>query len=124
MCMIFNDDNEMLVINRTKSDWPGLTFPGGHLETDETLYESVIREVKEETGLSIFNPRYCGKIIWVDNNKKIYEIAYLFRTNHFNGNIVSSLEGDAFFVKIDDYKSHLLSTDFEKVVELTTKYLE
>ena len=32
MCMIVDSLGRMLVINRVKSDWPGLTFPGGHVE--------------------------------------------------------------------------------------------
>ena len=47
MCMLYKDD-EYLIINRTKSDWPGLSFPGGHVEDGETLEESIIREMKEE----------------------------------------------------------------------------
>ena len=40
MCMLYKDD-EYLIINRTKSDWPGLSFPGGHVEDGETLEELV-----------------------------------------------------------------------------------
>lgn len=119
--MVYNGKGEMLVVNRSKSDWPGLTFPGGHVEYGETLYESVIREVKEETGLTIDHPRYAGKILWVNDNKKICEIAYLFKTNEYEGELQSSSEGDVFFVKIDDYKKHPLSTDFEQVVDIVLK---
>lgn len=38
----------------------GLTFPGGHIEKGESFVDSVIREVYEETGLTIENPRICG----------------------------------------------------------------
>ena len=48
MCMIYNDKGEILVQMRTKKDWSGLTFPGGHVEDNETLIDSVIREMKEE----------------------------------------------------------------------------
>ncbi len=121
MCMITNQQDEMLVINRTKSDWPGLTFPGGHLEHDETLFDSVVREVNEETGLNIKRPRYLGKIIWTNDDKKICEIAYLFKTNEFVGDLISSSEGEAFFIKISDYKNYPLSTDFDKVLNILTK---
>lgn len=121
MCMVYNDAGEMLVVNRTKSDWPGLTFPGGHVEPYETLYESVIREVKEETGLTIRRPHYIGKIVWINDNKKICEVAYLFKTSEYEGTVTSSNEGDVFFVKIKDYKKHELSTDFEKVVDILLK---
>ena len=31
ICLIYKDD-EILVQERTKKDWPGITFPGGHVE--------------------------------------------------------------------------------------------
>ena len=50
MCMVY-DENRILVQDRMNPDWPGITFPGGHVEPKESFVESVIREVKEETGL-------------------------------------------------------------------------
>lgn len=121
MCMIVDSLGRMLVINRVKSDWPGLTFPGGHVEENETLLDSVMREVKEETGLTITLPYYKGKIIWINDEKKICEIAYLFRADHFTGDIISSHEGQAFFVEMNEYCSYPLSTDFERVVTLINR---
>lgn len=118
MCMVLDENGKMLVMNRTKSDWPGLTFPGGHLEANETLLESVIREVKEETGLVITPPHYRGKIVWVNDKKKICEIAYLFQVKGYQGTLISSSEGEAFFINPQDYSSYPLSTDFEKVLAI------
>ena len=59
ICLIYKND-EILVVDRKKKDWPGLTFPGGHVERNENFNDSVIREVKEETGLTIKNPVLCG----------------------------------------------------------------
>ncbi|MGB4014287.1 MAG: NUDIX domain-containing protein, partial [Bacilli bacterium] len=60
MCMLYDDKGRILVQKRTKKDWPGITFPGGHVEDGETVVESVIREMKEETGLDVYNLRVCG----------------------------------------------------------------
>ena len=76
MCMLYKDD-EYLIINRTKSDWPGLSFPGGHVEDGETLEESIIREMKEETGLDIKNPRLVGIKDWPwGNNVRYFALLY------------------------------------------------
>ena len=59
LCLVRSGDNYLLQ-NRLKKDWPGFSLPGGHVEKGESIVSSVIREVKEETGLSIFNPKLCG----------------------------------------------------------------
>ena len=43
MCMVY-DGNQILVQDRMNPDWPGITFPGGHIEPKESFVESVIRE--------------------------------------------------------------------------------
>ena len=48
--------DRVLVQDRSDPDWPGITFPGGHVEPGESLVRSVIREVCEETGLTIEDP--------------------------------------------------------------------
>ena len=51
MCMIYDDSGNVLVQDRLNPDWPGISFPGGHVEAGESFTDSVIREVYEETGL-------------------------------------------------------------------------
>ncbi len=40
MCMIYNEDY-ILVQDRQNLDWPGITFPGGHVEYGESFVGSV-----------------------------------------------------------------------------------
>lgn len=63
LCMV-RDGGRVLVMDRKKEDWPGITFPGGHVEVGESFTEAVIREVKEETGLRIASPQICGMKNW------------------------------------------------------------
>ena len=47
-----NQTDKVLVQNRVKS-WRGLSFPGGHVEDNESIVDSAVREVREETGLEV-----------------------------------------------------------------------
>lgn len=37
MCMVYDDNGNVLVQNRLNPDWPGITFPGGHVDAGESL---------------------------------------------------------------------------------------
>ena len=51
MCMIYDNDGNVVVQDKINKSWGGITFPGGHIEKQESFVDSVVREVKEETGL-------------------------------------------------------------------------
>lgn len=53
MCMIYDNNGNVVVQDKINQSWGGITFPGGHIEKQESFVDSVIREVKEETGLII-----------------------------------------------------------------------
>lgn len=116
MCMVYKGDM-ILVINRTKSDWPGLSFPGGHLEENETLEESVIREMKEETGLEIKNPKLCAIKEWDWGNGVRY-LGLLYKTNDFKGELKSSNEGEVFWINKKDINKYELSQDFLELFKM------
>jgi len=59
LCLI-QDGDRILLHNRSKNDWHGYTLPGGHVEPGESFVDAVIREFKEETGLTVIGPRLSG----------------------------------------------------------------
>lgn len=54
---MITDGDHVLVQNKILKDHTtGITFPGGHVEANEPITDSLIREVYEETGLTISDP--------------------------------------------------------------------
>ena len=90
LCLI-QDGDKILLQNRVKKDWKGYTLPGGHVEPGESFVDAVKREMKEETGLDIINPRLTGiKQFPIENGRYI---VLLFKAEQFIGEVVSSEEG-------------------------------
>ena len=116
MCMVRNGDY-VLVQDRTDPHWPGITFPGGHIESGESFAASVIREVYEETGLTIENPRLCGVKEWENSDGSRY-IVLLYKADRFSGKIRSSHEGKVCWAALSSLPSLQLSLDFEKLLEV------
>lgn len=116
MCMVRNGDY-VLVQDRTDPHWPGVTFPGGHIESGESFAASVVREVYEETGLTIENPRLCGVKEWENSDGSRY-IVLLYKTDRFSGKIRSSHEGKVCWAALSSLPSLQLSLDFEKLLEV------
>lgn len=95
MCLIC-DETRILVEEKCGTSYSGgLVFPGGHVEKNESLQDSVIREMKEETGLTIKNPKLCGVKDWIEKDGTRY-LVLLYKTDEFEGELKSSEEGRVF----------------------------
>ena len=116
MCLIYDGDM-ILVQERTKSSWPGLTFPGGHVEINESLVESTIREIKEETGLTISNLKLCGIAHWTPYLGGRY-LTICYKTNCFEGTIKDSNEGHVFWINKKDLGKYQLSQDLQEMFDV------
>jgi len=114
MCLIC-DGNKVLV--QEKAGTNGLVFPGGHVEEVESLLESVVREMKEETGLTIENPKVCGFKDWIQEDGTRY-IVLLYKTHKFTGELKSSDEGRVFWIDRADIDSANFIWNMKELLEI------
>ena len=117
MCLVY-DENRILVQEKRGTGLEGgLLFPGGHVETGESLTQSVIREMKEETGLNIYNPQPCGYKDWILDDGTRY-IVLLYKTNKFDGELKSSEEGPVFWLERKNIEKANLIWNMRELLEI------
>ena len=110
--------NKVLVQDRKKKDWPGITFPGGHVEQGESFTEAVIREIREETGLTISAQRLCGIKDWYENSLRY--VVLFYKTEQFERTLQSSDEGEVWWEDIDNLPNLSLATEEARIWPLLT----
>lgn len=104
LCYIENNDC-YLMLHRTKKKkdvnkdkWIGV---GGHAEGNETPQECLLREVKEETGLSLISYKFRGLITFISDEYEA-EMMCLFTADGYTGELITCDEGELEWVKKSD----------------------
>ena len=101
LCYIEKDDCYLMLhrikkkndINKDK--WIGI---GGHFEEGESPEECLLREVKEETGLSLLSYHFRGIVTFV-TTQGITEYMCLYTSDSFEGELLACDEGELEWVK-------------------------
>lgn len=117
LCMVYDHAGNILVQDRVDPSWPGLCFPGGHVEPGESFVASVIREVWEETGLTIENPRLCGTKQFQTQKGERY-VVFFYKTDIFSGELKSSDEGRVFWTPRNTLDQYTLCDDFLDMIKV------
>ena len=117
MCMICDGLGNVLVQDRVDPKWSGITFPGGHVESGESFTDAVKREVLEETGLKISEPRLCGIKDWIEEDGTRY-VVHLYQTNQFEGKVISSEEGRIFWLPLCDLPQTKLASGMDLMLKV------
>lgn len=108
--------SKILLQNRVKRDWAGYTLPGGHVEPGESFVEACIREMKEETGLTVSNVKLCGIKQFPDGENRY--IVFLFKTDTFEGELRSSEEGKMEWVELDQLDRYHTVSDLRELLDV------
>lgn len=136
LCYIENKDS-YLMMHRVKKEndinkdkWIGV---GGHFEADETPEECLLREVKEETGLTLLSWKLRGVITFLCDKWQT-EYMFLYTSDSYEGNMIECNEGILEWVpksqvydlpvwEGDKIFFHLLE-DSDKFFSLKLKYID
>jgi len=118
MCMIYNG-TRVVVQDRVGDNWTGIAFPGGHVEDKESFTDAVIREIYEETGLTISHPKLCGIKNWFRDDGTRY-IVLLYKTDEFSGTLKDSAEGEVFWAELSEFKSMDLASGMTELIDCYT----
>ena len=115
LCLV-EDGNKILLQNRIKKEWHGYALPGGHVEPGESFVDAVIREMKEETGLDVKNPRLVGvKQFPIQDGRYV---VLLFKAAEFSGTLKSSDEGQMEWVESNHLSEINTVDDFEDLMRV------
>ena len=115
LCLL-EDNDKILLQNRVKEDWQGYALPGGHVEPGEMFVDAVIREMQEETGLEIRNPRLVGvKQFPIEDGRYV---VLLFKATQWSGTLKSSDEGTMEWLEYSRLPAVNTARDLETLVNM------
>lgn len=97
LCYI-EKEGKYLMLHRTKKrqdinkdKWIGV---GGHAEGNEDAEMCLVREVKEETGLTLTSYKFRGLVTFISDKVSEPELMCLFTADGFTGEMIPGTEGD------------------------------
>lgn len=115
LCLI-EDGDRILLQNRVKKDWHGYALPGGHVEPGESVVDAVIREMTEETGLTVLAPRLAGvKQFPIESGRYL---VLLFKATKWTGELRSSEEGKMEWIEYSRLSELQTVDDFDELLRV------
>lgn len=107
LCYIEKNNSYLMLHRITKKNdinhdkWIGV---GGHFEFQESPEDCLLREVKEETGLTLDSFRFRGIVTFISDNEPA-EYMCLYTSDDFNGNLIDCDEGKLEWVPFEKIES-------------------
>lgn len=101
LSLILQDNKILMILRKNKPDAGNYNLVGGRMEEGETVKQAIIREIKEEVGLSVQDKdiKVVSTLHRLCDNKKWNSIEFVVVINSFNG-VPENLEPE-FCEKLD-----------------------
>lgn len=113
-------DGKVLVIDRIKK-FQGIAFPGGKVESGESIYDSAIREFWEETGLRLSVLESRGISYWEGEDGFKYFV-FLYKATEYIGELKTATdEGNVFWMDKKELGSCKLAPHMDEYLQLFEK---
>ena len=105
LCYLTHGGKTLMLRRNKKPDDPNegkVIGLGGHFEAGETPLECVLREVREESGLTLRDPRYRGIVTFLSDQWDD-EKMHLFTATDYTGELISCDEGDLCWLSREEF---------------------
>ncbi|WP_371263508.1 8-oxo-dGTP diphosphatase [Paenibacillus sp. 1_12] len=103
MCLVQDGDRVLLVNRPSEKGFPGYIGPGGKIDFPESPTEGAIREVYEETGLTVTKLVFKGLSEHVDPKTRYRYMVFNYVAIAHEGTLLSNPpEGELLWVKISE----------------------
>ena len=117
--VILNEKNEVIIMSRKTDDFMGEIdeLPSGNMEQGENIYESLVREVKEETNLDVVNVKsYIGNFDYISGSgKKARQYNFVIDVKN-TGNIILTEHDGYNWLTIEEIRKNSKITEEVKYI--------
>lgn len=117
LCMLYDENGNILVQDRTDPNWPGICFPGGHVEKGESFTQAAIREVLEETGLTMEDATLCGIKQFQTEHDERY-VVFFYKATKWHGTLSGSQEGEVKWIPRSEINRYKTVSDFADMLKV------
>ena len=116
-CVVFNKENELLLIKRGKQPFEGkYALPGGRVEYGESAEQAALRELKEETGIEGQSLQLIGVYSGPNRDPRGHYVSVAFLAQLPEGAVIEAGDDAASAELIKDWKSIDFAFDHKKIL--------